>query len=174
MGRDKALIEIDGLPLWRRQLAILNELGANEIFLSGSRAAEGCQTLPDARPRIGPLGGLVACFRHCSTPRLAVLAVDLPKMTTAFLRGLLQESSSACGIVPVIDDRFEPLAAIYPKATLLLAERQLESTEYSLQTFCRACAKEGLVRPRHISKDERPLFQNLNTPADLVNLSAPM
>ena len=169
MGRDKALIEIEGVPLWQRQLRILQDLKPHEIFLSGSIIADGCKTLPDARANTGPIGGLVASLRHCSTPLLIVLAVDLPKMTTDFFSGLLRECSLDCGVIPMIDHRFEPLAGIYPKAALALAERQLESNEHSLQTFCRDCAREGLVRPRQLTEEEKRLFQNLNTPADLTS-----
>jgi len=34
MGRDKALLEVDGRPLWQRQREVLQGLGAAELFLS--------------------------------------------------------------------------------------------------------------------------------------------
>ena len=39
MGRDKAFLEIDGVPLWQRQLQTLRELGPSKSFLAGSNAS---------------------------------------------------------------------------------------------------------------------------------------
>ena len=41
MGRDKAFLEIDGVPLWQRQLQTLRELGPSETFLAGPMQSEG-------------------------------------------------------------------------------------------------------------------------------------
>ena len=35
MGVDKAFIEIEGVPLWRRQFDILRSLGPHELFIAG-------------------------------------------------------------------------------------------------------------------------------------------
>lgn len=171
MGRNKALIEIDGLPLWQRQLRILEELKPGEIFISGEFDSPGYTSIPDAQINAGPLGGIVASLRHCSTPLLVVLAVDLPKIRAAFLRGLLTDCSNDRGAMAMIDDRFEPLAAVYPRTALPVAERQLASGEYSLQVFCRDCVNQRLVRQMELADDQKPLFRNLNAPADLIDMT---
>src|SRR3984893_9307569 len=93
MGRDKAFLEIDSVPLWRRQLQILREVSPLEVFLAGPTQSEwiesGLETVVDAKIDAGPLGGLVAVLRRCKHTRLLVLAVDLPNMTSAFLGHLL-------------------------------------------------------------------------------------
>ena len=66
MGRDKAFVEIDGVPLWRRQLQLLEELLPHELFIAGPAHDEWQQTnciiIPDAEPDAGPLAGIVAAF----------------------------------------------------------------------------------------------------------------
>ena len=172
MGRDKAFLEIDGIPLWRRQLQTLRELGPSEIFLAGPTQSEwiesGLETVVDAKTDAGPLGGLVAVLRRCKSTRLLVLAVDLPNMTSEFLKQLLAMCSNNGGVVPKRNERFEPLAAVYPARCLALAESCLNAGEYSLQQLMRRATDAGLMTTKEIADAEESLFFNLNTPADLA------
>ena len=175
MGRDKAFLKVDGVPLWRRQLQILRELGPSEIFLSGPTQTEwiesGLEIVVDARDDAGPLGGLVAVLRRSRNTRSLVLAVDLPNMTSEFLRQVLAMCSDHGGIVPNRNGRFEPLAAVYPARCLALAESCLNSGDYSLQQFARHAINAGLMRTREIADVEESLFFNLNTQADLAAIA---
>ncbi|MGI8431614.1 MAG: NTP transferase domain-containing protein, partial [Chthoniobacterales bacterium] len=36
MGRDKALLEIDGVPLWQRQLETLRQLNPEQLMIAGA------------------------------------------------------------------------------------------------------------------------------------------
>jgi len=169
MGCNKAFLEIDGEPLWQRQVKILNELEPQKIFIAGPRLEEwrDYEILPDACANTGPLGGLTSAFRVCPTPLLLVLAVDLPRITTTFLGNLLIEGS---GVVPQLNGRFEPLVAIYPKTALPIAEKNLSRNEYSMQKFVQDCVAQQLVRPKKIPPSDAPLFTNLNTPQDRETL----
>src|SRR5262245_5933350 len=97
MGHDKALLEIDGRPLWRRQRDLLSSAGATEIFLSARpdqlwvSQTRTCfdSVLHDAMPDCGPLAGVAAGLERASQPLLAVLAVDLPAMSADWFRILL-------------------------------------------------------------------------------------
>ncbi len=166
MQRDKALLEIEGEPLWQRQVRLLQTLRPRELFVAGPPRA-GCIPLADAQPESGPLAGVVSGLRACSTPLLLVLAVDLPRMTSDYLRTLIAECSETRGLVPT----GQPLAAVYPLCALALAERSLAEGEYSMQRFATRCASHGLVRQEPIGAREEPFFLNLNTPADLAALS---
>jgi len=169
MGRDKAFLEIEGEPLWHRQLAILQELSPEQLMISGPRREEwiAYEIVPDQVAAAGPLGGLAAALRKCVTPRLVVLAVDLPRMTTEFLRSLLQLCGDDKGVVPRASDRFEPLAAVYPAGCVALAEAALCEGDFSMQRFVRRAQEQDLLRTRILCDAETLLFANLNTPADL-------
>ncbi len=170
MGRDKALLEIDGVPLWKRQLSVLEELQPREIFISGPARAEwrNFNVLPDAKLNVGPLGGLTSALRSCTTSLLLILAVDLSKMTAKYLRNLLDDCTENVGVVPQGSDDFEPLAAVYPISTLRIAEDGLIAGDYSMQHLAGKCISKQLVRPKFILADEHILFTNLNTPEDLL------
>ena len=172
MGVDKALIEIDGLPLWRRQVAVLRELQPDELFIAGPSRDEWCDNgaivIPDAQPDAGPLAGLIAALRRCSNSHLLTLAVDLPHMTADYLNRLLRSCCNRAGIIPMRQRHFEPLAAVYPQEALSLAESCLASGDHSLQNFAARCVSDRLAAAIEIPPSDEPLFLNMNTPADLL------
>ena len=175
MGRDKALLPLaDGQVLWQRQLAVLASLRPAELFISGPER-EGLPAsvtrLEDATPGLGPLGGIAAALSAMRSTRLVVLAVDLPWMTAGFLGRLLgddPDASAPRGRVPQMDDGFfEPLAAVYPRDALVMANEQLRTADRSLQSFVRRLVEARLVAAYPITDDERPLFANWNRPEDV-------
>lgn len=166
MGRDKALLEIHGQPLWQRQLETLRALQPEQLFLSGP-SREGMQSIEDEVEGGGPLAGVASAFHHCTTPLLLVLAVDLPRMKTAYLQALLSDCQEGKGVVPRSSQFFEPLAAVYPVAAASLADEHLRRGDLSMQTFVRAALRAELLVERRVAEEEHELFTNLNTPADL-------
>lgn len=176
MGRNKAFLEIDGIPFWQRQLEILRALNPSEIFISGQARPEWIErdvhVISDAAENAGPLGGLVALLRSCRTPHLLVLAVDLPKITTPYLQRLLSDCGSDKGVIPKIGERFEPLVAIYPVVSLSLAECFLSGGKLSLQEFASRAVAEGLMVTKEVSSTDESQFLNLNTPEEFARYTA--
>ena len=172
MGRDKSALPVDGIPLWQRQLAILRETEPAELFISGKSdgpyAGCGVEILADELPGCGPLGGIATALRRCSSDFLLVLAVDMPAMSTTFLRTLLDETKrTGMGVIPSVPAGLEPLAAIYPCAALALANECLRAGERKLETFIRRMETFGLVSIRPLAAGEAALFINWNSPADV-------
>jgi molybdopterin-guanine dinucleotide biosynthesis protein A len=181
MGRDKSALPVNGEPLWQRQLAVLRATDPVEIFISGKSdgpyAGCGVEILTDEIPDCGPLGGIATALRRCKSERLLVLAVDMPAMTAEFLRTLLNESSrTGKGVVPAVaaDGRrradFEPLAAVYSRPALAIADECLRSGERKLETFVRRLEAAGHVIAGPVIGGEVPLFENWNAPADVSEL----
>ena len=166
MGCDKALLEIDGEPLWRRQLATLRAIEPEQLLVSGPNRGEG-ETVADEIVDAGPLGGVAAALANCTAPLLVVLAVDLPRITPAFLRTLLALCDSGRGVVPCGAEFFEPLAAIYPAVAAEMARAQLRRGQFSMQEFVRTAMRSGWLLERKLAPEEVPLFANMNTPRDL-------
>ncbi len=172
MGRDKAFLPVPGtkLLLWQRQWGVLEELQPEEIFWSGPPRPQmppNGRVMADAVAHAGPLGGIGACLGALRTDLLIVLAVDLPEMSAAFLRGLLARCSEERGVVARHGDVFEPLAAVYPKRLDAMAGKHLAEGRYALQDFVREAIKWGALEPVELSPDEIILFKNLNAPSDI-------
>ncbi len=96
MGCNKAFLQIAGKPLWQRQLATLRRLSPEQLMISGPAREEwkDNEIVADEIANAGPLAGISAALRRCTTPRLVVLAVDLPKITATFYRDLLIEAAA--------------------------------------------------------------------------------
>jgi molybdopterin-guanine dinucleotide biosynthesis protein A len=172
MGRDKALMPISGsgLLLWQRQLRVLEELGPEEIFWSGSTrpgVPGHVRVIPDEVENAGPLAGMSACLNVLQSDLLVALAVDLPRMNAAFLRKLLGQCSASCGVVCRRGDFFEPLAAIYPRELRGLAAEHLAQGWHALQDLVREAVQREMLRVVSPGEGDESLFKNLNSPDDL-------
>ena len=174
MGRDKALLSTgDGRPLWERQRDVLRRAGATEIFLSARADQAWAQNaggfsavIRDEVVDLGPLAGIVAGLERSTSPHLAVLAVDLPAMDGAWFAALGAACAPGCGAVGRRGKFFEPLAAIYPRELLPLAQAALARRELSLQRLLADAVARGLLREREITADELPWFENWNAPLE--------
>ena len=173
MGRDKALLEIEGAPLWRRQHAVLAAAGAAEVFLSArpdqawaQRAAGFSAVLHDAVPESGPLVGITAALERAAHPHLEVLAIDLPAMTAGWFAARAAECTPGVGVVGRRGECFEPLAAIYPAELKWLAWEALARNDYSVQRLVAAGVERGLLRVREIGGEDAALFANWNRAED--------
>jgi molybdopterin-guanine dinucleotide biosynthesis protein A len=170
MGFPKALVPMGGVPLWRRQVEVLESLGPADLMISAGAdwdAGAGPWTIVrDRVPGMGPLGGIGAALGAMSTHLLLVLAVDMPFMSGAYLGGLV-EAAGPKGVVPVESGLFQGLAAVYPRSVGALLEEVLSGEDRSLQFFVKGALRRDLVTEKPISALEKPLFANVNQPADL-------
>ena len=175
MGRDKATLLFRGKPLWQIQLELLQKLEPTEIFVSARtdpvwRPAD-VQFVADDPPSRGPLSGLAASLARMRTKHLLALAIDMPFMTEKYLTFLCNQIEPCRGVIPKIDNRFEPLAAIYPQEALADFQSALSGKDFSLQTLTGRLVDSGKTSGRCLShRQEKNLFLNLNEPADLAAL----
>src|SRR6266436_8935322 len=171
MGKDKATLFFGGKPLWQIQLELLRKLEPSEILISARTdppwRPSDMQFVPDDPPSRGPLSGLTAALARIQTGHLLALAIDLPFMTENYLRAISHKIEPGRGTLPMIGDRAEPLAAIYPAAAHVDLVAALSGNDFSLQTLTSRLVKAGRLRLFPISKKEVRLFRNLNAPADL-------
>jgi molybdopterin-guanine dinucleotide biosynthesis protein A len=174
MGRDKAELTVDGVELWRRQLAVLRETEPMQVMISAAReegfAGSEAEIVADGWPECGPLGGIATALRSCEAPRLLVLAVDMPRMSAEYLRGLVDEAERTDrGVVPRdASGKWEPLAAVYPREAVWVAEAMLKAGRRKMEEFVLQLVEGGLVKGRNIREEERGLFENWNVPGDVV------
>jgi len=170
MGRDKATLVVDGEPLWERQIKLLRALGLAEIFVSARTPPAwlpvGVELLLDDRPSRGPLSGVAKALATVRTTHLVVLAVDMPFMTAGELGALLALATKGCGVIPMIGDRADPLAAIYPVEASEDFRTALTGSNFSLQPLVNALADAGKVKLCFVPKERAHFYQNLNTPGD--------
>lgn len=173
MGRSKSGLPVAGEPLLTRQLRILREAEVDERWVSWGTEGNPeilidaeVRIIRDARPGEGPLAGIervLACARH---PWVVILAVDLPAMSSAFLRRLVAGCEPGKGVVPRLKGRFEPLAAVYPGSAWSEASARLFRGDRALQGFVSAVVAGGGLRVHEVTPEEIALFTNWNHPED--------
>jgi molybdopterin-guanine dinucleotide biosynthesis protein A len=172
MGRDKAMLELDGVPLLRRVYELLLAIcgsativGPRERYIS-----LGLPLIEDARPHCGPLAGIDAALADCTAEWAIVVACDMPGLEDAVLRGLLAEAKRAGEaqvVLPVSPGgQAEPLCALYRPSFLQEVRKQLETGRFKLlEAIARAPRREVILdRPHH--------FMNVNRPEDWEALRA--
>jgi molybdopterin-guanine dinucleotide biosynthesis protein A len=175
MGQDKATLVFRGKALWQTQLEGLEKLQPAHILLSARSdpawRPSNVRFVADTAPSRGPLSGLVAALTAARTPHLLALAIDMPFMTAKYLRSLCNLIGPGRGVMPMIDDRAEPLAAIYPAEADIDLASALRGSDFSLQTIAAKLVAAKKVRPVAVSEGERKLFRSLNEPVDLLDQS---
>jgi molybdopterin-guanine dinucleotide biosynthesis protein A len=171
MGMNKALLDYDGLPLWRFQMEKLVRLNPKQLFFSvppGSRFPSGSWTfVHDRSVDLGPLGGLEAALRLTRQEFLVTLAVDMPAMTSAFLSSLL-ETAGPAGVVPQLNGFYHGAAAVYPNGILPIVEKILDGDDRSFQHLTYEALKAGLMTVQEITPVQSGLFENWNSTEDLM------
>lgn len=174
MGRDKAWLDYCGKPLIQVGLEKISQLGVEEIFISGRPGQDysrfGCRVLTDLEPGLGPMSGIERALREAASPLVLVMPVDVPQMTTEFLRMLACHCDRFTGAVPTHQGEMEPLVAIYPKRCHVYAVLSLAKADYAAHHFTAACLREHAVRLFGIRAEDAACLKNCNTLEDLEAL----
>lgn len=109
MGRDKALLEVGGVPMALRVAKALGAAGAAEVIAVGgdvpSLASLGLATRADDRPGEGPLAATITALSAAAHPLVMVTACDLLWPQAQAIRATvdaLGANGGALSAVPVV------------------------------------------------------------------------
>ena len=170
MGADKAFLELGGQTFLARALELAGTVTPLVRLLGDKKRFAAFGTvIEDIYPGCGPLGGIHAALMSTATDLNVLLAVDLPFITTEFLRYLISraEGSNAAAMVPRVGGVFQPLCAMYRKEFVGVAESSLRAGKNKIGALFHE------VNARVIEEEELAdagfqieIFRNLNTPAD--------
>jgi molybdopterin-guanine dinucleotide biosynthesis protein A len=171
MGRDKATMLWRGRLLWKWQMEKLRALKPEKILLSARsdvawRPAD-VELILDVPPSRGPLSGLAAALGAIATDHLLALAIDMPFMTTEHLQLLCGLAANGTGVIPMLDGKAEPLAAIYPKEARAIFLEALEGNDFSLQSIVRKLVDLDQLQMMPVSGPAREFYKNVNRSQEL-------
>ena len=149
----------------------LRALQLERIFLSARSEIQwrppDAELIVDPPPSRGPISGLAAALVAIETDHLLVLAVDMPFMTTEHLRSLCDLVASGVGVIPMIDEKAEPLSAIYPREARDVFVEAMEGENFSLQPIVSKLITFKLLRAVPVSGLTRDLYKSINEPRDV-------
>ncbi|HWG51398.1 MAG TPA: molybdenum cofactor guanylyltransferase [Candidatus Acidoferrales bacterium] len=130
MGRDKAVLQLEGRTLLEHALDTLRQVCA-EVMVLGSRefyADFGAEVVQDIFPGCGPLAGIHAGLSRTRTDFNLIIAVDTPFLSADFLRFMAQRAIESGAVVttPQIAGYKQPLCSVYSREFLPIAEGALQ------------------------------------------------
>ncbi len=174
MGRDKALLEMDGQPLVRRAARVLQPLFERTIVVTNREDVARAARIPfvsDAHELKGPLAGIEAALSLFGEP-VFFAACDAPFLNPDFIAfqcGLWREEFDA--LVAQSHNGLEPLHAVWspsclPSIQLALKQERPPSLRRVLNRF-----HIGVIEVEDARRFDPKLrmFENWNTPDDILN-----
>lgn len=170
MGRDKALLEVDGRTMLDRGIDLLRP-HVREILVIGDPAKYTTThgiVIPDERPGMGPLGGLVTALKRARYVRLLVIACDLPQLNDRLmvrLKAMLDEGHDA--VVPRHEGLIEPLAAAYHRHAVDVFEDCVKQRVLKMSDALARVSTTWLEFRPGEDGWPRDIFRNVNRPTDL-------
>ena len=171
MGRNKALIELDGVPMARRVADALTGAGCGSVIAYGGDPVAleplALPVQPDAHPGTGPLGGVLGALELFADADsyaewVLVVACDLPALTALDLAAMVAAARSHPGadVVVARAGRIEPTCAVWSPAAIGALRELFDAGERAVHR-----AIEHLAS---IEVDvDRAAVRNINTPDDL-------
>ena len=170
MGRDKALLQVDGKTLFESSLGLLMQF-FSRIMIAGDRPdleQPGILSIADIYPG-SALGGLHTGLSAAATDWIFVAPCDMPYPDARIIERLLAERRGVDAVVPRTHDGYEPVFALYHKNCLAPMESMLRQNQFRIYDFYQQISIRYLDPPELPEGWERALL-NLNTPEQLTVL----
>jgi molybdopterin-guanine dinucleotide biosynthesis protein A len=178
LGRDKALLEIEGQPLITRAVQRLTALSDDLIVVTNHPAryeplALPVRLVPDEQPGLGALMGVYSGLKAARQPYALAVACDMPFLNLDLLGYMGSLVADQDVVIPQLGELLEPLHAIYGQTCLPAMKRQLDQGRRQVIAFFPE------VRVRYVDEEQirrfdprRLSFSNVNTPEDWACVQA--
>jgi molybdopterin-guanine dinucleotide biosynthesis protein A len=177
MGRDKALLELDGVALVVRTARLVERVAETPTIVGAPDrlGALGFNVIGDEWAGAGPLGGIATALHASNAPWNLIVACDLPYLTKAWLEYLVVRalSSTADAVVPMNERGAEPLCAIYNRKCEPEIRAALERGTRKVTDGLDGRRVEN-IEPAEwkVFDSDGLLFKNMNSPADYEEAKA--
>jgi molybdenum cofactor guanylyltransferase len=177
MGRDKATIEIDGVPMLRRiydAIAACDRIDSIYVVTPWAHKYAAilpatCNFIREQPPDLGPTIALSQALTVVNSTWILTLACDLPNLSTPFIQAgidaLPSISAQSMAYLPKhLDKGWEPLCGFYRQICGRSLASYIEAGGRSLQGWLKQQVVTELV------VTEPMQLVNCNTPADLESV----
>ncbi|GAM09613.1 hypothetical protein OR1_01893 [Geobacter sp. OR-1] len=138
MGKNKALLEVNGVPLiatiYRRMAELFDEVllvtNTPEIY-----DFIPCRKVPDLYAGMGVLAGIHSGLLHSSSPAIFATACDMPYLVEDLVCHIAERADAGGVLIPEGPAGLEPLHAAYGKGCLAAIEATLLSGQRRIVSF---------------------------------------
>jgi molybdopterin-guanine dinucleotide biosynthesis protein A len=166
MGRDKALLMLEGRTLVERALGKLESVCSSTAIAGGGSDLAGFgRMVTDGVPGCGPLGGIVAALESSEFDWSIFLPVDVPLVSVELVRGLAERcvGSEAVAVLVRVHGRVEPLCGGYSRRALPGLREALGAGRLKV-----TAGVEGAGVVEYFDVEDGDQFANLNTPEEFT------
>jgi molybdopterin-guanine dinucleotide biosynthesis protein A len=170
MGRDKANLLLGEQTLLQRVIATMQQVFPFVIVsVRQPRPEINLPQVCDEQLNAGPLAGLVASLSRITTPWAFVVACDMPFVEPAVVELLAKFRCQYQGVVPVVQDHPQPLAAFYASSCLAVMRESLLTQDKSLRGVLKQLDVCYVDQTGMLDADPHlRSFFDLDTPQDIV------
>ncbi len=170
MGRNKALLKIEGKSFIERQIDLLREIFEDIIISANTPSDYAFLHLPvikDVFPEKGPLGGIYTGLMESKSPHTFFLACDMPFVELPLIRHLKGLLRGVDVVVPKSGRGLEPLHAFYSKKCIGPIKRELDRNNLRIISFFSEVTVKIVELDNLTSSPEfKESITNLNTKED--------
>ncbi len=173
-GKNKALVDIDGIPLIQRVLGVMKSLFPSVILITNTPETYAFLDIPmyeDKIKGLGPLGGIFTALGVIPENAGFFVACDMPFLNRDLIRYLVAVRQDFDVVVPNLSGMFESLHALYTIKCLPEIEKLIHAGMYqTIQLFQKVSVR--YVDGSEIRKFDPELrsFSNINRPEELVKI----
>ncbi len=174
MGSDKTQLELAGERLATRAARLLAEHFEEVLLVGGAASADAPgRRVPDVEGPRCALRGVVSALVAAEAERVLIVAVDLPLLGPELLLTLVAWPEADV-VLPCVEDRFEPLCAIWSRAAALpparaaLAAGRLAMHELVASLHVQRIETEDLRAVDPLGR----MLANANTPEEWARIAA--
>jgi len=172
MGRNKAFVQVDGIPIIERIYKVFKNLFQEIIIVTDQMdlfAHFDVRTYSDLLPHRGALGGLYTGLCFSSFQYSFCVGCDMPFLKETLIRFLIERLADEDVLVPRTADGLQPLHALYSKNCLGPIKELLDQGGFKIIDFYPKVKSRTIEEKDFLFLDPtKESFHNVNTPDELV------
>ena len=176
LGYDKVLETVGSRSLVEKVVNSVAALSDDIIIVTAAERSmpefdhyPNLKVVHDMYPGKGPLNGIYTGLYASSTSCNIVVAADMPFISTALLRYMIEQVDGYDMVTPRVGDRVEPLHSVYTRNCMNTIEQMFEQGVLGVHKL------HSRVNTRYVDVDEVTRFDpeklsffNINTEQDLL------
>jgi molybdopterin-guanine dinucleotide biosynthesis protein A len=175
LGRNKLLEKVGTQNLLERVITRLKYFN-NQIYVVVAESSilpdlkkySSVKVIKDIIPGKGSLGGLYSGLTESDSPYNLAVACDMPFLNLKLFKHMIGLAEDYDAVIPLINDKAEPLHAVYSRNCLPAMRKLIEQNRLSIselfpmiKTYYLSTGDVEELDPRHMS------FFNINNEEDL-------
>ncbi len=165
-GGDKLNHPLRGKPLIAHVAEVCEKIFAQVAIIADDRTRFAYLPFPcyeDLLQNAGPLVGIMTALEYSPTKKIFAVAGDMPSLSDAFIRYLVELSSDFDVTVPLYRGHYEPLHAVYSTRCQDAIRRAIENGDRQIvRVFPKLDVREVTDAEIEMFGNPEEIFYNIN------------